>query len=317
MRAPCLIVCRSTFHTPPARRCPLRTSIRCGTWFQTWASRVTCRCTGIRLLGPAVGTASLCCSSSSTKSIACCNSAAGAVSKRLGPAAAAVVSPLVTGFWKDALQSTAAAACQLSTLCSLSSRGVSSRHTPYTGTLQHLLEKQPHLSWCCNLLIVQIRTLCLSPDGQLLLSIDENGRALLIARTRRVLLHHFSFKGPVSAAAFSPDGRYVAVAVGRLLQVRRPVREPRACGGGRGVVVSRQDKIVWGVWTCVRSSMALCHSCVLLTQAHASNKALSTASPPHPTPPHTIRLDSHRRYTPLHTPFLERRCGTRPAWPSS
>lgn len=72
---------------------------------------------------------------------------------------------------------------------------------------------------------MQIRTLCLSPDGQLLLSIDENGRALLIARTRRVLLHHFSFKGPVSAAAFSPDGRYVAVAVGRLLQVREP------CGG--------------------------------------------------------------------------------------
>lgn len=48
---------------------------------------------------------------------------------------------------------------------------------------------------------------------------DENGRALLIARTRRVLLHHFSFKGSVAAAAFSPDGRYVAVAVGKLLQV--------------------------------------------------------------------------------------------------
>src|SRR5690348_16939901 len=66
---------------------------------------------------------------------------------------------------------------------------------------------------------LQIRTLCLSPDGQLLLSIDQNGRALLIARTRHVLLHHFSFKAPVAAAAFSPDGKYVAVAVGRLLQV--------------------------------------------------------------------------------------------------
>jgi periodic tryptophan protein 2 len=66
----------------------------------------------------------------------------------------------------------------------------------------------------------QVRTLCLSPDGQLLLSIDEQGRALLVARTRRVLLHHFSFKGPVTAAAFSPDGKYVAVAVGKLLQVR-------------------------------------------------------------------------------------------------
>jgi WD40 repeat protein len=79
----------------------------------------------------------------------------------------------------------------------------------------------------------QIRTLCLSPDGQLLLSIDEAGRALLIARQRRVLLHHFSFKGPVAAAAFSPDGRHVAVAVGRLLQVRAGSGEREREGGGR------------------------------------------------------------------------------------
>ncbi len=64
----------------------------------------------------------------------------------------------------------------------------------------------------------QIRTLCLSPDGGLLLAIDEDGRSLLINRRRRVLLHHFSFKGPVAAACFSPDGQYVACAVGRLLQ---------------------------------------------------------------------------------------------------
>lgn len=64
----------------------------------------------------------------------------------------------------------------------------------------------------------------MSPDGQLLLSIDETGRALLIARQRGVLLHHFSFKGPVSAAQFSPDGKYVAVAVGKLLQVSRTCR---------------------------------------------------------------------------------------------
>jgi WD40 repeat protein len=39
------------------------------------------------------------------------------------------------------------------------------------------------------------------------------------APTRRALLHHFSFKATVRAAAFSPDGKYVAAAVGRLLQV--------------------------------------------------------------------------------------------------
>lgn len=65
----------------------------------------------------------------------------------------------------------------------------------------------------------QIRTLAVSPDGRILLSIDDQGRALVVNRRRRALLHHFSFKGAVRAAKFSPDGKYVACAVGRLLQV--------------------------------------------------------------------------------------------------
>lgn len=66
----------------------------------------------------------------------------------------------------------------------------------------------------------QVRTLCVSPDGQLLLAIDDAGRALLVNKPRRALLHHVSFKGPVAAAQFSPDGSYVACAVGRTLQVQ-------------------------------------------------------------------------------------------------
>lgn len=65
----------------------------------------------------------------------------------------------------------------------------------------------------------QVQTFCISPNGQLLLSIDEDGRSLLINWERRTLLHHFTFKQPVAAAKFSPDGRYIACAVGRLLQV--------------------------------------------------------------------------------------------------
>ncbi len=68
--------------------------------------------------------------------------------------------------------------------------------------------------------LLQIRVLCISPDGSLLMSVDKDGRALLINRRRQVLLHHFSFKGPVACARFSPDGRYLAVGVGRLVQVR-------------------------------------------------------------------------------------------------
>ncbi|DBA78910.1 hypothetical protein WJX77_008158 [Trebouxia sp. C0004] len=67
----------------------------------------------------------------------------------------------------------------------------------------------------------QLRNLCVSPDGLLLLAIDTEGKALLINRKRQVLLHHFSFKGPVATAKFSPDGQYIACAVQRLVQVWR------------------------------------------------------------------------------------------------
>ena len=41
-----------------------------------------------------------------------------------------------------------------------------------------------------------------------------------------MLLHHFSFKGPVRAAHFSPDGEYIACAVGKILQVLPSHRLP-------------------------------------------------------------------------------------------
>ncbi|KDD74153.1 hypothetical protein H632_c1526p0, partial [Helicosporidium sp. ATCC 50920] len=63
------------------------------------------------------------------------------------------------------------------------------------------------------------RTLALSPDGRILFVIDDKGRALIVNRVKRVLLHRFSFKDTVRAAKFSPGGEYLAVAVGRLVQV--------------------------------------------------------------------------------------------------
>ncbi|GCB19685.1 periodic tryptophan protein 2 homolog [Aspergillus awamori] len=63
-----------------------------------------------------------------------------------------------------------------------------------------------------------IDRVALSPRGNLLLTIDENGRAILTNFLRRIVIHHFSFKGRVSALQFSPSGRHFAVGVGRRLQ---------------------------------------------------------------------------------------------------
>ncbi|TPX59936.1 hypothetical protein PhCBS80983_g02148 [Powellomyces hirtus] len=53
--------------------------------------------------------------------------------------------------------------------------------------------------------------LALSPNGTLLITVDEDGRALLINFQRQVVLHHFNFKTPVRDLQFSPNGRYLAV----------------------------------------------------------------------------------------------------------
>ncbi|KAG8467369.1 hypothetical protein KFE25_000685 [Diacronema lutheri] len=64
-----------------------------------------------------------------------------------------------------------------------------------------------------------IARLALSPDGGLLLTVDEGGYALLVNVPKRTVLHHLNFKGLVGDAKFSPDGKFLLVAVGRLVQV--------------------------------------------------------------------------------------------------
>ncbi|KAJ5495301.1 Periodic tryptophan protein 2 [Penicillium diatomitis] len=59
----------------------------------------------------------------------------------------------------------------------------------------------------------------LTPRGNLLLTVDEDGKAILTNFNRRIAIHHFTFKGKVSALKFSPSGRHFAVAVGRRLQL--------------------------------------------------------------------------------------------------
>lgn len=59
----------------------------------------------------------------------------------------------------------------------------------------------------------------LTPQGNLLLTIDEDGQAILTNVNRRIAIYHFSFKSSVTALAFSPSGRHFAVGLGRKLEV--------------------------------------------------------------------------------------------------
>ncbi|KAI1280090.1 periodic tryptophan protein 2 [Xylaria sp. FL0933] len=59
----------------------------------------------------------------------------------------------------------------------------------------------------------------LTPRGNLLFSVDEDGHAILTNVTRRIPIYHFSLRSPVTALAFSPSGRHFAVGLGRKTEV--------------------------------------------------------------------------------------------------
>lgn len=61
--------------------------------------------------------------------------------------------------------------------------------------------------------------LALNKQGTLLLSVDEDGRAILVNFVARTVLHHFNFKDKVLDLKFSPCGKYFAIACNRFIQV--------------------------------------------------------------------------------------------------
>lgn len=64
-----------------------------------------------------------------------------------------------------------------------------------------------------------IATVALNKQGTLMLSVDVDGRAILVNFISRTVLHHFNFKDKVSDLQFSPDGHYFAIACNRFIQV--------------------------------------------------------------------------------------------------
>lgn len=79
----------------------------------------------------------------------------------------------------------------------------------------------------CNefLCLRQIRTLASSPDNQILLAIDGEGRCLFISKPSRTLLYRLNLKSSVGDAKYSPDGKFISLAVGRTLQVALSCRK--------------------------------------------------------------------------------------------
>ncbi|KAL0224274.1 hypothetical protein P9112_003664 [Eukaryota sp. TZLM1-RC] len=66
----------------------------------------------------------------------------------------------------------------------------------------------------------EIDRLVISPNGNLVLTIDNTGQGLVQSLSGG-LLHRFNFKKPVTAASLSPDFSLLAVSFGRLVRVYR------------------------------------------------------------------------------------------------
>uniref|UniRef100_T2MD28 Periodic tryptophan protein 2 homolog n=1 Tax=Hydra vulgaris TaxID=6087 RepID=T2MD28_HYDVU len=64
-----------------------------------------------------------------------------------------------------------------------------------------------------------ISRLCISPNNNLLLSIDEDGKCVLFNLQTNYKLDFFSFKKKVYAIKYSPNSKYIAVTYGRGIQI--------------------------------------------------------------------------------------------------
>lgn len=64
-----------------------------------------------------------------------------------------------------------------------------------------------------------IARIALNKQATLMISVDEDGRAILVNFVSRVVLHHFNFRGEVHDIQFSHDGHYFAIAMDRFIQI--------------------------------------------------------------------------------------------------
>jgi periodic tryptophan protein 2 len=61
--------------------------------------------------------------------------------------------------------------------------------------------------------------IALRPDGAVMAIVDKLGRLMLVNTLQQVVLHRMALKSAAHAMKYSPDGRYLAIGVGKLLQI--------------------------------------------------------------------------------------------------
>jgi periodic tryptophan protein 2 len=66
-----------------------------------------------------------------------------------------------------------------------------------------------------------IKRIALSPNATLLITVDEDGHAIISNFYRKVVLAYFNFKAPVRVIKFSPDGNFIAAAIGSKVEIWR------------------------------------------------------------------------------------------------
>ena len=64
-----------------------------------------------------------------------------------------------------------------------------------------------------------VTRIVISPNGNILMTVDGDGGCLLINFPKRILLSHFMFKKEVKDVKFSPDSKFIAVTFGRQVQI--------------------------------------------------------------------------------------------------
>eukprot|EP00794_Sanderia_malayensis_P006998 gene6998-7783_t len=61
--------------------------------------------------------------------------------------------------------------------------------------------------------------ICLSPDNSILIAVDNDGKSIVFSLKTNIPLHYFTFKHPISFIKYSPNGNYIAVTLGRQVQI--------------------------------------------------------------------------------------------------